>query len=197
MGMDDEELIWRRRGSRAGPALPLFRTRFDDMEHPVSGAVLSRLVLESVDWVNLVALTGAGESVMVRQYRFGAGYPTLETPGGMVDPGEDSLAAAQRELAEETGYTGGSWRYLGAVEPNPAIHDHLCHHWLAEGVARTREQDTGGGEHIRVELLSESALRDAVADGTIRHALCLSALSRVFDLWPRPFELTDEFVRSS
>jgi 8-oxo-dGTP pyrophosphatase MutT (NUDIX family) len=183
----DEELIWRRLTSRPGPQLPLFDVRFDEMEHPESGDILSRLVLQSVDWVNLVALTEAGESVMVRQYRFGVGYATLETPGGMVDPGEDSLTAARRELAEETGYTGGRWQYLGAVEPNPAYHDNLCHHWLAEGVALTREQDTSGGEHIRVELLTEDAVRAAVVDGTIRHALALSALSRVFDLWPRPF----------
>ncbi len=185
--MTDEQLVWRRLSSHEGPELPLFRVRFDDMEHPGSRQVFSRLVLQSVDWVNLVALTEPGESVMVRQYRFGVGYPTLETPGGMVDPGENSLAAAQRELAEETGYTGGNWRYLGAVEPNPAIHDHLCHHWLAEGVVRTRNQTPGDGEQIRVELLGEDALRSAVQDGTIKHVLALSALSRVFDLWPRPF----------
>jgi 8-oxo-dGTP pyrophosphatase MutT (NUDIX family) len=184
----DDELLWVRRASRPGPELPLFDVRFDDMEHPESGEVLSRLVLGSVDWVNLVALTERGESVMVRQYRFGVGYPTLETPGGMVDPGEDSLTAARRELKEETGFTGGDWHYLGAVEPNPAIHDHLCHHWLADGVACTHGQDTGGGEHIRVELLSESAVREAVVNGTIKHALALSALARVFDLWPRPFK---------
>ena len=187
MEKEDGELFWRRLGSKAGPELPLFEVRFDDMEHPESGDVLSRLVLESVDWVNLVALTESGESVMVRQYRFGVGYPTLETPGGMVDPGEDSLTAARRELAEETGFTGGEWTYLGAVEPNPAFHDHLCHHWLAEGVRQTRAPENSGGEHIRVELLTEDALRTAVQDGTIKHALALSVLSRVFDLWPRPF----------
>lgn len=184
----DEDLVWRRVDSRPGPELPLFTVRFDDMQHPETGDVLSRLVLQSVDWVTLVALTDAGDAVMVRQYRFGVGYPTLETPGGMVDPGEDPLAAAKRELAEETGYTGGTWRYLGAVEPNPAIHDHLCHHWLAEGVALTGPQQTSAGEQIRVELLTESSIRRAVSDGTIRHALALSALSRVFDLWPRPFD---------
>jgi ADP-ribose pyrophosphatase len=195
--MSDDDLNWQRRDSRAGPILPLFNIRFDHMEHPTSGDVMERLVLESVDWVNLVALTESGESVMVRQYRFGVGYATLETPGGMVDPGEDSLTAARRELAEETGYTGGRWRYLGAVEPNPAIHDHLCHHWLAEGVVRTGEQSPGTGEHIRVDLLSQDDLRTAVLDGTIRHALCLSALSRVFELWPRPFAQTGEFVRKT
>ncbi len=185
--MTQDELVWRRVRSRKGPALPLFDVRIDEMAHPESGEVLSRLVLSSVDWVNLVALTEDGRSVMVRQYRFGVGYPTLETPGGMVDAGEDSLTAARRELAEETGYGGGVWRYLGAVEPNPAFHDHLCHHWLAEGVVPCGAQNTSGGEHIRVEIMTEAAVRAAVLDGTIRHALALSALSRVFDLWPRPF----------
>ena len=185
--MTDEELIWRRLASRDGPELPLFQVRFDDMEHPQSHEVLSRLILSSVDWVNLVALTDAGDPVMVRQYRFGVGYPTLETPGGMVDRGEDSLTAARRELAEETGFSGGNWRYLGAVEPNPAIHDHLCHHWLAEGVVPTQAQDSGGGEQIRVELLSQAEVIEAVQNGTIKHALALSALARVFELWPRPY----------
>jgi 8-oxo-dGTP pyrophosphatase MutT (NUDIX family) len=185
--MKDDELTWRRLSSRAGPRLPLFDVRLDDMAHPDSGDVLSRLVLSSVDWVNLVALTESGESVMVRQYRFGVGYVTLETPGGMVDPGEDPLTAGKRELAEETGYSGGRWHYLGAVEPNPAIHDHLCHHWLAEGVVRTQAPAPTAGEHIEVVLMDEQAVRAAVLDGTIRHALALSALARVFDLWPRPF----------
>ncbi len=124
---------------------------------------------------------------MVRQYRFGVGYSTLETPGGMVDPGEDALVAAQRELREETGYTGGTWDYLGSVEPNPAFHDHLCHHFLARGVEPTQDQDLTAGEAINVELMSEAEIAAAVQSGEIRHALALSALSRVFELWPRPF----------
>ena len=63
--MTDDELSWQRLSSRAGPDLPLFDVRLDEMQHPASGDVLSRLVLASVDWVNMVALTPAGESVMV------------------------------------------------------------------------------------------------------------------------------------
>ena len=185
--MTNSDLTWERVSSEYGDDLILFRTRFDQMRHPISREVLKRLVLESVDWVNLVAITRDGRSVMVRQHRFGVGYPTLETPGGMVDAGEDSLTAARRELKEETGYTGGRWRYLGAVEPNPAIHDHFCHHWLAEDVEQTHAQETGGGEHIAVELLAEADIVTAVRGGEIRHALALSALSRVYELWPRPF----------
>lgn len=185
--MNDEDLDWTVVDSTEGPDLILFKARYDFCEHPRSGAVLRRIVLESVDWVNMVALAADGRSIMVRQYRFGVGYSTLETPGGMVDPGEDPLAAAQRELREETGYTGGTWHYLGAVEPNPAFHDHLCHHFLARDVVPTHGQALSGGEAIRVELMTEADLRAAVQSGELRHALALSALSRVFPLWPLPF----------
>jgi 8-oxo-dGTP pyrophosphatase MutT (NUDIX family) len=184
MSTAHDELQWRRIASEKGPDLILFQTRFDQMRNPRNGQVLRRLVLESVDWVNMVARTETGELVMVEQYRFGIGSTTLETPGGMVDPGEDSLASARRELLEETGYGGGDWTYLGAVEPNPAIHPHLCHHWLAEGVTLQADQCQGEGEAIAVRLLTESAMRQAIESGSLRHALALSALARVYRLWP-------------
>ncbi len=187
MSRQYEELEWNRVDHEYGDDLILFRTRFDQMRNPRNNDVLRRLVLESVDWVNMVALTRDGRSVMVRQYRFGVGYTTLETPGGMVDPGEDSLAAAQRELLEETGYTGGSWRYLGAVEPNPAFHNNLCHHWLAEGVEPTQAPEPSVNEVILVELLDAGEIAEAVRSGEIKHALALSVLSRVYSLWPLPF----------
>jgi ADP-ribose pyrophosphatase len=167
--------------------LILFRTRYDDMRNPRNGSVKPRLVLESVPWVNMVALDTQGRSIMVRQHRFGVGYPTLETPGGMMDEGEDSLTAAQRELREETGHTGGEWHYLGAVEPNPAIHNHLCHHWLARGVEPTHALELDDGEDIELTFMDEAQVATAVRSGEIRHALALSVLSRVFNLWPTPF----------
>lgn len=178
-----DELVWDRVSTERGPDLGLLDVRYDWMRHPSGGEPLKRLVLESVDWVNCVALTASGLSVMVEQYRFGLGACTVETPGGMVDPGETPLAAAQRELLEETGYGGGTWRSLGAVEPNPAIHPHLCHHFLAEGVERLREPQPGLGEAIHVHLATVEEIRAAMRDGRLRHVLALSALTRVFDLF--------------
>ena len=187
-----QELDWQVLGSRYEDAgLMLFEKRIDRLRNPRNGKVFERLVLESVDWVNVVALDANGRSLMIRQYRFGVGYTTLETPGGMVDPGEDSKTAAARELLEETGFASDNWSYLGAVEPNPAFHNHLCHHWLAQDVYRAQTQDLGDGESIALEFMTEEQVRAAVVSGELKHALALSALSRVFSVWPMPFEQAD------
>ena len=187
-----QELDWQVLGSRYEDAgLMLFEKRIDRLRNPRNGKVFERLVLESVDWVNVVALDADGRSLMIRQYRFGVGYTTLETPGGMVDPGEDSKTAAARELLEETGFASDNWSYLGAVEPNPAFHNHLCHHWLAQDVYRAQTQDLGDGESIALEFMTQAQVRAAVVSGELKHALALSALSRVFSVWPMPFEQAD------
>lgn len=182
-----DDLDWPLEDSQQGEDLILFRARYDMRRHPRTHQVMKRIVLESVDWVNVVALTEEGQCVMIRQFRFGVGYTTLEVPGGMVDPGEDPLTAARRELAEETGFSGGRWHYLGAVEPNPAVHDNLCHHFLAEDVRQNAGQTLSGGEEIRLDVMSQSRVIEAARGGEIKHALALSALSRVFTLWPLPF----------
>ena len=180
-------LTWELLGSRYEEAgLMLFDKRIDTLKNPRNQKQFDRLVLESVDWVNVVALDVESRSVMIRQFRFGVGYVTLETRGGMVDEGEDSRAAAIRELKEETGYKSDQWSYLGCVEPNPAFHNHLCHHWLAENAYLEEEQSLGEGEMISIELMDKEQVRAAVMSGELKHALALSALSRVFEIWPLP-----------
>lgn len=189
------ELDWDKLDSRYEEAgLMLFEKRVDTLRNPRNNKTFDRIILESVDWVNVVALDIQGRSLMIRQYRFGVGYTTLETPGGMVDPGEDSKTAAARELLEETGYVSEKWTYLGAVEPNPAYHNNLCHHWLAEDVYAANDQDLGDGESIALEFMQPAQVRESVESGELKHALALSALSRVFPVWKMPFAQADPKV---
>ena len=66
-------------------------------------------VLEYPTWVHVLALTKDGDMVIIRQYRHGLGRTCFEIVAGCVEEGEDPLVAAQRELLEETGYSGGEW----------------------------------------------------------------------------------------
>ena len=60
-------------------------------------------VLDTNDWVNVLAVTPAQELVLVRQFRYGTQEFSLEPPGGVIELGEDPIRAGLRELEEETG----------------------------------------------------------------------------------------------
>ena len=173
---------WPLVHSAHGEDLLLFKVRYDHLRNPRTQRIFKRLVLETRSWVNVVAYTADRQLIVVRQFRFGAGEMTTEIPGGVIDEGEEHAASARRELREETGYTSNKWTYLGCVQPNPAFHDNLCHHWLAEDCELTDELDLDDGEDIVVNTLCEEQVRARINSGDIRHALVLTALSHVLDL---------------
>ena len=84
--MSDTPRPWTKLGSEPGPDLLVARARFDLLLNPRTGRELRRLVLDTRDWVNVVALTPERRLIVVRQYRFGTERVTTEIPGGVVDP---------------------------------------------------------------------------------------------------------------
>jgi 8-oxo-dGTP pyrophosphatase MutT (NUDIX family) len=133
--------------------------------------------LATTDWCNVVPITDVGRIVLVRQHRFGVDAPSLEIPGGLVDPGEAPIEAARRELDEETGYEAASIEPLGVVHANPAIQATKLHVFLARGCRpHARGQRLEELEDCEVVVLDRDALEAAIDRGDIHHALVHAAL---------------------
>ena len=95
-----------------------------------------REIVEHPGAVAIVAIDRDGNLTLVRQRREAVRDELLELPAGTLESGEDPLASARRELAEEVGLTGGRWRELGAFYTTPGFCRERMHVFLAEDVDR-------------------------------------------------------------
>lgn len=116
--------------------------------------------------VAIVALTDDGRICLVRQYRTSLARVTVEIPAGKLDPGEDPLTCAKRELREETGMEADQMAFLTTIATSDGFTDELIHIYMATGlhfVASDPDED----EFINVDLVPLNELIDAVLDGRI------------------------------
>ena len=116
--------------------------------------------------VAIVALTDDGRICLVRQYRTALGRVTVEVPAGKLDPGEDPLDCARRELTEETGMEAERMAYLTTITSSVGFCDELIHIYMATGLTFSAS-NPDADEFINVDLVDLSELIDAVLDGRI------------------------------
>lgn len=106
-------------------------------------------IADTPDAVAIVALDAEERVVLVRQARPAIGAQLLELPAGLVDEGEDLLSAAQRELREESGLHGGSWRELTSFWTSPGFVNERVTVFAANGLEEG-EPEPDAGEDIEV-----------------------------------------------
>lgn len=146
----------------------IFNVERMDVRLP-NGRTSVRDVVRHRGAVAIVALTETGKIALVRQYRTALDRVTVEIPAGKLDPGEEPLECAKRELKEETGFVAGRIAYLTTIASSCGFSDELIHIYLATQLGfEGAEPDED--EFLNVDLVPVNELVDAVLDGKIEDA---------------------------
>lgn len=164
------------------------RTRILDVQnvpfhHPRRGTRRDFIVVDVPDWVNVLAHTTDDRLVLVNQFRYGIDAFSWEIPGGVIESGEDPVAAGVRELLEETGYAGDHARLLASVHPNPAFLNNRCHLVLVENCRLVAPTAWDADEEIETAVVPVEEVYARARAGGITHSLVLDALLFFEPIW--------------
>ncbi len=176
-----EKPRWRLLSSSYVVESPHFRLRRDELELPGGEVVPDYYVREAEGFVIVFATTGTGDVVLIEQYRYGNDSVIVELPAGTLDPGEDPLLCAQRELREETGYVASHWERVMSIPAEPVRSNAIMHVFHAGDAVAAGEQSLDATEHIDVQLYSRDELRAMLRDGSIASVSSVAAAYAVLD----------------
>jgi len=163
----------------------VFRNRWlrldiDTVRLPDGRSYEYTVLREKRDGVAVIALNEENQVLLQREYRHPVAQVIWQMPGGLVDEGESPLAAAQRELYEETGHRAANWHYLGAFWDNPALEDMEIHLFVATRINETQERHLDEAEWVRWQWQSWRWLKKAVSTGEIKERVILAALGMLW-----------------
>lgn len=164
--MPKELKPWRVAASRdLLDASPFLKVRVESIELPDGRRIDDYYQIEMPSFACIFAETEDGRVITYRQYRHGPRRVSLVFPGGHLGAGEDPLAAAKRELLEETGYEGGDWQDLGAYMVNSNQGGPVAHMFRATGCRKVAEADADDLEESEVLFLTRAELAAAAGRG--------------------------------
>ena len=163
-------MVWQRLATNVVHRSPWFEVRADDVVLPDGGHGTYTHVVAPGS-VTVLALQDDDHVVLTRQWIYTHGGTEWRLPGGAMDDEDASpLAAARRELAEETGLRAEKWERLGQIHGADSLSNHVDHIFLATGLTQG-EPDLGPGEaDLRVRTLPFCHALDLVQQGMLPHA---------------------------
>lgn len=113
--------------------------------------------------------------IMLKQYRHAIGHHIWEIPAGTLDPNEDPLECAKRELIEETGYSGSQWKKLGQITPVPGYSDERIHIFVATDLTPAA-QNLDADEVLDVHEVPFEKAVEMIEKGQIQDSKTISGL---------------------
>jgi 8-oxo-dGTP pyrophosphatase MutT (NUDIX family) len=154
----------------------LFRLRRERFRSRNSGRAHDFYLVQLSDCVNVIAVTPERQVVLIRQFRAGSQKESLETPGGLLDVGEDPVTAGLRELKEETGYAGDDARVVSTVWSNSSILTSRATTIVVTNARPVAPTKLEPGEEITLELVPATDLPRLIASGQVDHSLVVLGL---------------------
>ena len=140
-----------------------------------NGNTSTREVVDHVDGVAVLPLDERNNVLTVTQYRYVFGRTLLEIPAGKLDPGEDPVTGALRELKEETGAVPDTFLPLGRIIPAPGCYGEVLHLFLAKGL-HMEEQHLDPDEFLNVERIPFNEMVHRCLNGEIEDAKTVAAV---------------------
>lgn len=156
----NDPIPWTVRSSEYALDEPWYKVRRDVVQLP-DGTLIDYYRAERPDVAVVLPVTPEGDVLLVRQYKHGAGVVTLELPGGLIDPGEAPLAAAARELREETGFASSlaleplGWVYADASKSTERVFSFVARDVAWAGEPRLDSNEAASGVLVERRPLSE------------------------------------------
>lgn len=174
-----EKLKWSTLGRTTLFEGPIFDVISVERQAP-DGRVGSFIEVDAPQWATVIPWfrdeEGVPHFIMVKQYRHGSDQVTIEFPAGTVDPGEEPLVAALRELREETGYVpAGEVSLIGEVSPNPAFMNNRALFFLVEGVKKVGGQELDPNEQLDILKIPVSEVVDSMGYGLYDNGIMMIA----------------------
>ena len=138
------------------------------------GGTATREYVKHPGAVVIVPLLDDGRVLLERQYRYPVQQVMIEFPAGKIDPGEDRLVCARRELFEETGYTAREWAHAGQLHPVISYSTEFIDIWFARGLVDGGKRNLDHGEFLDVFSATPQELLEWCRDGQVTDAKTLS-----------------------
>lgn len=145
--------------------------------------------------VMVIPILDDGRVVLERQFRYPLQRAMIEFPAGKLDPGEDILACARRELLEETGYRAREWARAGVLHPVISYATEFIDIWFARGLT-LGERRLDEGEFLDVLTATPDELLRACRDGVVTDAKTLTGALWLQNVqsgaWPLEWQTVEE-----